>query len=73
MDSEISQTLSHQPGSIHYLKGGPILIDSRGLPCLASVREDAPNPQERPQRVWRPVGMGIGWGHPLGDRGGEME
>jgi hypothetical protein len=42
----ISQRLSHHPKSIHRLVQGPWHICSRGLPCLASVEEDAPNPVE---------------------------
>ena len=42
--------LSHQPGSIHELIWGPQHIYNRGLPCLASVREDKPNPWE----TWGP-------------------
>lgn len=36
--------LSHRCASIKV--PGPQHIGSRGLPCLASVREDAPNPVE---------------------------
>jgi hypothetical protein len=41
-----TQRLNHQPKSIHELVCGPWHICSRGLPCLVSVREDAPNPVE---------------------------
>ena len=44
--SEISQTLCHQPGSIHQLLMGPQHIFSKGLLGLGLVREDASNPQE---------------------------
>jgi hypothetical protein len=39
-----------QPGSIHQMIWGPQHIYSRGLPGLASVREDVPNPGE----TWDP-------------------
>jgi hypothetical protein len=68
---EISQTLSHQSGSIHELVWAPqgpptplTLIYIRGLPGLTSVGEDIPNPWE----TWSPrewgglVGLGLGWG-----------
>jgi hypothetical protein len=42
LDPEISQTLNHQPGSIQELARGPDTY-SRGLPGLASMREDGPN------------------------------
>jgi hypothetical protein len=47
---KISRTLSHQPGCRHQLLWYPRHIYSRGLPGLASVREDAPNPRE----TWDP-------------------
>ena len=53
--------LDHQPGSIHLLDWG---MYSRGLPGLASVREDEPNPLLRAKGVWRP-GLGMGSEHPL--------
>jgi hypothetical protein len=38
---------------------------------LASVRKDAPNPQDlRPQGMGRSDGVGGGWEHPLGDEVG---
>jgi hypothetical protein len=40
---KISQTLSYQPGSIQLADMRPPHIYSRGLPDLASVREDEPN------------------------------
>jgi hypothetical protein len=46
-----SQRLSHQLKSIHGLVQGPWHICSRGLPCLASVGEDAPNSVE----TWGPM------------------
>jgi hypothetical protein len=56
---EISQTLRHQPGSIHYLVRGPSHIYSRGLPGLASVREDVPNSRETwDPREWRGLARG---------------
>jgi len=58
---EISQTLSHHhPSSIYQLVQGPGHIYSRGPPGLASVSEDAPNPQE----TWglREWGDQSGWG-----------
>jgi hypothetical protein len=43
---------------------------SRGLPGLCSFRDDAPNPQETGgPREFRGQ-MGLGWGHPHGDRVG---
>ena len=44
LDPETSQTLNHQPGSIHQRLWGPKHIYSKGLPGLSSVREDPPNP-----------------------------
>jgi hypothetical protein len=43
---EISQTLDHQPSSIHQLIWGPQLTYSRGLLGLCSFRDDVPNPEE---------------------------
>ena len=40
------QRLSHQLKSEHGLDAGPWHIYSRGLPCLASVGEETPNPAE---------------------------
>jgi hypothetical protein len=65
----ISQTLRHQPGSVHELVQGLQHIHSRGLLGWASVGEDAPNPGDlRPQGVGRPGG--VGWGISPEDRGG---
>ena len=41
-----SQRLSHQPKSIQGLIQGPQHIFSRGLPCLALIGKDVPNPAE---------------------------
>jgi hypothetical protein len=66
---EISQTISHQPGSMYELIQGPQHIYSRGLPGLASVGEDVPNSRETwGLRMWGGLAEGGGWGHPLGDR-----
>jgi hypothetical protein len=66
---EISQTLDHQPGSIHQLIWAPQHIYSRGLPGLDLVREEASDPQETGgPREFRGL-VGWGWGHPHGDRG----
>jgi hypothetical protein len=69
---ETVQTLGHQPDSIHQLIWGHQHIYSRGLPGLASVREDAPNPEDlRPQGVGRSDGVEVGeWWQPFGDREG---
>jgi hypothetical protein len=66
----ISQTLSHQLGSIQQLIWDPQHIYSRGLPGLDSVREDVPNPQETwGPKEWGGWGVRVGkWGHPCGDR-----
>jgi hypothetical protein len=70
---EISQPLSHQPGSIRELVRGPQHIYSRGLSGLAWVREDAPNPG-RDEFLWS--GGLVGWETGLemvGEgKGGEM-
>jgi len=67
---EISKTLDHQPGNIHQRIWSPQHICSRALSGLASVREDAPNPQETggPRDFRGLVGWVI-WGHPCGDMG----
>jgi hypothetical protein len=49
-NSEFSQTLTHQPSSIHQLIWAPQHIYSRGLLGLDSVEEDAPSPWE----TWGP-------------------
>ena len=41
-----SQRLCHQPKSIHVLVPWPLAYMSRGLPCLASMGEDAANAGE---------------------------
>jgi hypothetical protein len=66
---KISQTLSHQPGSIHHLIWGSQQVYSWGQPGLASVREATPNPQETwCSREWGAlVVWGWRWEHPLGD------
>jgi hypothetical protein len=68
---KISQTLDHQPGSIHQLIWGPQHIYSKELPGLHSVREDPPNPQEMKAlgrgEVWWTGGWGA-WGHPHRDK-----
>jgi hypothetical protein len=43
---QCSQGLNHQPKSIHGLVLGLWYICTRGLPCLASVKEDVPNSAE---------------------------
>jgi hypothetical protein len=80
---ESSQTLDHQPGSIHQLIWGPQYIYSRGMPGLDLVREDATNPQETGNsREFRGlVGLRVqvgtsswrqGWGEEVWD-GGQPE
>jgi hypothetical protein len=56
---KISQTLSHQPGSTQQLMWGQWHTYSRGLPGLASVREDAPNPWET--KYLEAPGSGEAW------------
>jgi hypothetical protein len=72
---EISQTLSHQPGSIHQPIWRPQHIYCRGLLSMALVKEDTPNPQETwGSREWGYL-MGWRWGeweHPLGDWRAEL-
>jgi hypothetical protein len=41
-----SQRLRNQPKSIHWPVQSPWHLRNRGLPCLASVGQDAPNPVE---------------------------
>jgi hypothetical protein len=71
LNPEISQTLSHQPGSIYQVILGPKYIYSRGLLGLDSVREDASNHEGTGApgsgTVWWVEGMGV-WGHPRSDR-----
>jgi hypothetical protein len=62
---DISQILSHQPGSIHDLVQPPHHIYNRGLLGLISVGEEVPDP--RGKRLEASGGW-EGWGHPLGDR-----
>jgi hypothetical protein len=57
---EISQTLSHQPGSIHQLLRGLQHIDSRGLLGLGSVREPKPQETRDPKEWGGLVGVGVG-------------
>ena len=57
--SKISPTLSHQPGSMHYLIWGSQHIYIRELPDLASVGEDTPTSQESwGPREWESL---VGW------------
>jgi hypothetical protein len=71
LDSEISQTLDHQLGSIHQLIWGPKHIYSIGLPGLGLVIEDAPNPQETggPREFRGQVGWVVGGGDMLVETG----
>jgi hypothetical protein len=67
---DISQTLDHQPGSIHQLIWGPQHIYSRGLLGLGSVKEVADNPQEiGGPREFR--GLGDGGRNTLMETGGQ--
>jgi hypothetical protein len=72
---EISQTLDHQPGSIHQLIWGPQHIYNKGLLDLGSVREDDSR-NWRPQGVGSIVGLGVGvsswWRQGLRRRGYRM-
>jgi hypothetical protein len=58
-----SQRWNHQTKSIQGLVCGPWHICSRGLPCLASVGEDVPNPDLMPQGRGRHLGLmeGTNW------------
>jgi hypothetical protein len=67
----LSQTLSHQWGSIQELFWVPLNIYCRGLTGLASGEEEVPNPWE----TWGPRQSGglAGDEHLLGDGGGKVE
>lgn len=70
---KISQTLYHQPGSIHQLIWGSQHIYSTGLPGLGSVREDALNPQDTggPREFRGLMGQGLGAGKFSWRQGGQ--
>jgi len=74
--SEISHTLNQQRGSIHWLLWGSQHINSKGLPGLASVKEDTPKTWETwclgNGAIWRDVVYTCVWVHPLGGRAGGM-
>ena len=72
LDPWSAQRLCHQPKKIHGLLWGPWHICNIGLPCMASMGEDAHNHTE----TWcnrvgvNLVGAALSQGKGVGDRGG---
>jgi hypothetical protein len=64
---EISQTLSHQPDSIHQVKWGPQHTKNRGLHWLGSEKM-----HQTLKRLEAPGSLEVWWGIRAGDRGAGM-